>query len=73
MDPATIKNVLDVVQGGTSVVLSVILLLLWQEFKAQNAFIRGMLLKDEEDRKQIAAALEAFNARQAFIGRRPNT
>jgi hypothetical protein len=62
MDAPTLNNILDIVQGGTAVVLSVILYLLWQEFKAQNAFIRDMLTKAELDRKTIAAQLELFNS-----------
>jgi len=61
MQGDVLNNILAIVQGGTSVVLAAILYLLWQEFKAQNAFIRDMLLKEEQDRATVKAALDTFN------------
>lgn len=52
-----IDTILKVAQLGTSGILLVILLNLWTEFKAQNEFIRQMLLDAAKDRAAIASAV----------------
>jgi len=53
----TLDDILKFAQLGTSGVLLVILLNLWSEFKAQNEFIRQMLLQADKDRAAMKAAL----------------
>ncbi len=52
-----LDTILKVAQLGTSGVLLVILLNLWTEFKAQNDFIRQMLLAADKDRAAIKQAV----------------
>jgi len=53
----TLDDILKVAQLGTSGVLLLILSQLWQEQKAQNAFIRQMLLDAKDDRAEIKASI----------------
>jgi len=54
-----LDSILKIGQLGTSGVLLAILWQLWAEQKAQNAFIRQMLLDARDDRAEIKASIQS--------------
>jgi len=59
-----LDTLLKIGQLGTSGVLLFILLQLWTEFRAQNEFIRQMLLDAAKDRATLVAKVEAVERAQ---------
>lgn len=59
MDTATFDGIYKVAQLGGTGVLLLLLNQLWVEFKAQNSFIRDLLLQAQKDREALAAAVGA--------------